>query len=338
MLAGALSSCGQAHNTKKPMEKEKTFGWSVSVTAPRNYTTEVHKGYFSGTDKFISAIYNMGAQGNGWCEEGTTGAGSGNTIPSKLTLTWVSYAEKKFWKIDTLIDSVKILHLFEEGYMNTDRTGVTSRVTYKQIIIGLAPGGIVVLWLAGDNRRVEVGRYQAKETSVDVNAFVPVPGTYKDLAEFYTIHYENSIPEKTKELIKAKGIPFGVWDEYRVKYNYNFRIQFYKEDKEDYRHCTYLNGEEEIIKGENLKSFQKKALPWRVNLKFTEKWAEAEFNDEELMAAFKEFTKEDKTAEVEIVGKVGFMYNDMEFWVQCKDKKIPLKKVKIGMWNRAKPQ
>jgi hypothetical protein len=38
--------------------------------------------------------------------------------------------------------------------MDKDRAGIWSHITYKKITVGLAPGGTVVLWVTGKNRRV----------------------------------------------------------------------------------------------------------------------------------------------------------------------------------------
>ncbi len=314
------------------MEEKENFGFNVYVAADDRYPVEVHEGYLATKDKLITGIFKNGVEKGGWCFEGSS-TGGGNTIPSRLSLTWASYAEKKFWKIDTIIDSSKMLSLFRQGFMFTDRLGVTKKVTYKGITIGLAPGGVVVLWLVGDFQRTEVGRFQGNETVVNVNSFSNNSQNFSQ-DEFMQYSYNGFVPKATQDQIAQHGIPFGLWDTYRVHYNYRFRIQFYKEDKEDDdRHITYLNGEEERLHGTELTSILSRPLPWRANLYFSEKWAEAEFDDTEIMGAFKELLKGDKNAPLEIVGKVGFMYNDMEFWVQSKDKKVPLKQVKVKLWN-----
>ena len=338
LLIPILTIIACNNSTTEPMEQKEHFGWALSITAPKEYPIQVHKGGWLATkDKFITGITNMGIEGNNWSGDGNGGLGGGSTIPSKLSLTWVSYAEKKFWTIHTDIDSVKMLTLFRQGFMFTDTyKGTTEHVTYKGITIGLAPGGVVVLWLVHPWRRTEVGRYQAKETFVDVNEFYDNPSNDTQ-QQFYDWWYNHSVPKETQEKIKQHGIPFGLWDAYRVHYNWRFKMQFYKEDKEDYRHCTYLNGEEEIIEGDSLlNNFMQKPLPWRIDFKFTEKWAETEFNDEELMAAFKELTKENKDEPIEIIAKVGFMYNDVSFRIKTAKKEIPLTKVSVKMWPRAK--
>jgi len=316
--------------------KEEKFRWSASVTSAKGYPIEVHVGYLATKDTFITSLPKGSVEDQGWAADGQDAGSGGNIIPENFSLTWVSYAEKKFWKVEDSLPKEKILALFKKGFYNTDRvTRLPKHETYENIAIAVAPGGVVVVLLTGTFHRVEIGRYQAKDVIVGVNEFYDNPDGDTQ-QQFYDWWYNHSLTDSLKELIKHKGIPYGLWDKYRDQYNYRFRVQFYKVDKEESLEITYLNGEETIMDGEDLNSFDPKPLPWRANLIFSERWAETEFDEEEIMAAFKTLSKEDKNAQIKIVGKVGFMYNSMEFWVQCNEKKIVLNKVKVSMWNTIK--
>ena len=321
------------NTSPRKMEKKELFSWQVSVTAPKEYPVEIHKGYLATNDTFITGIYTTGIENQGWQAMGTN-AGNGKDIPAVLSLIWVSYAEKKFWAIDTKLPADSILSCLQRGFTITDRRGVTSHTTYNHITIGLAPGGIVVLWLNGERHQTEIGRFQAKETFVDVNDFYNNPQNHTQQA-FYDTLFKISVPAEAQDVIKSRGIPLGLWDTYRDHYNWRFHIQFYKDDTEIKQHRIYLNGEEETLSGDELTQFRSKPLPWRSDLKFTQKWAETEFNDEELIAVFHTLTSKNKEEPVEIVGKVGFMYNDITFSVKTKVREIALKNVKVHMWNKA---
>jgi predicted transcriptional regulator len=124
---------------------------------------------------------------------------------------------------------------------------------YHEITVGLAPQGMVVVWVVGRNV-VEIGRFQAQEVSK------------KEADQISMQHYkgvggENPMPmDKTineKELI-AEGIDRNVidlalqgkitckqWDDYRLRYNwkfefnqelelYNFYLRYYNSEKEGY--------------------------------------------------------------------------------------------------------
>jgi hypothetical protein len=332
LLSCSLYSCNQIKSQDKKMDAEPN--WTFGLTSPKGYPIEVQGGGYLGDDKhMISAIPNNGIMDNGWGGTGTPdAAGGGTEMPTHLSLTWLSFAEKKFWKIDATLPKDKIQALFKTGYMDKDRLGVVSHVTYEYLTAGLAPGGVVVLWVSGHNATVEVGRFQAKEAKVGVDDFAPVKGAFKNSEDFFDEGFKDVVSKESKAHIKTYGIPYGLWDTYRQRYNWGFTVQFYKPDVEEQRHCVYLNGEEEMLKGKNLTAYGRKALPYQVDFYFKEKWAETEFDDTEVMNAFKELTKNNNNGQIEIVAKVAFQYTTMTFVAKAGNKEIALHKVKVGLY------
>ena len=317
-------------------DKNKTdFGWSASVTSVLDYPIEVHKGYLATKKEFITAFRNNGVEDDGWDVDGQTGASGGKIIPTLVSLTWVSYAEKKFWLLDeAALPSDKILKLFQEGFYNEDRvTKKQVHQTYKHILVGVAPGGVVVVFLTGLWHRVEIGRYQAKETFVDVNEFYDNPSEHTQQG-FYDRLFEITLKPEMQERIKKDGIPLGLWDTYRERYNWRFDVQFYKEGDNitDPLHIAYINGEEEILKPKEELVIRNTALPKLARLYFINNWCEAFFDPDELVAAFKKVTQGNPKAAVTIVAKVQFMYKSVKFSVKCGDKEVPLEKVDPKMW------
>ncbi|RZJ51720.1 MAG: DUF2931 family protein, partial [Flavobacterium sp.] len=220
-------ACNQKINMNKT-----DFRWGTSVTSVKDYPIVVHKGFFATQDKFITALHSAGIEDSGWNVDGQ-GIGGGNIMPTMLSLTWVSYAEKKFWNIETNIDAStqnKILTLFREGFYNWDNIkNEPKKETYDHITVAVAPGGVVILFLTGISHRKEVTRYQAKETFIDVNTFYDNPDE-DNQQEFYNWWYKKAVPEYLQEKIAKSGIPYGIWDTYREKYNWRFYTSFYKSD------------------------------------------------------------------------------------------------------------
>ena len=317
------------------MKDKQNFNWGVGVTAPREYPVEIHRGYLGNENKMIATFISTGTVEEGWIYDGESLSG-GNEIPKQLSLTWISYAEKKFWKVETAIDQItqnNIQKLFEDGYMNKDQNGVWSHITYKKITVGLAPGGTVVLWLSGPNKKIEIAHYQATETFVSVNEFYRNPDEDTQ-QEFYDIFYKIEVPKETKDYIKKNGVPVKLWKEFRTKYNYRFNIHFYKTDKESSeRETEYVNGEKEIVKIEDLNVYQNKPLPSYCRFWFSQYNAEAEFDGEEILNAFKKLTIAHPDKKIEIEAKVAFMYKTTTFTVRCEGDEIPLEKTVVRMWK-----
>ena len=332
LLTSIFLACRQT-----PMSEQTTFPYLITVTAPQEYPVEVHLGYLSDGDDFISAIPKSGAEFQGWIATGANAGVGASHIPSFLELTWVSYAEKKFWKVATPLPKEKMLALFREGYMGQGikPTDPLVHKTYDELVIGLAPGGVVAVWLDDGTRRVEVGRYQADTVWVDKDKFRPIPKEDETEAQFFETFYDIHVPEATKEQLQKEGIPYGLWDRYRKKYNWRFNTVFYKPDFDQRQYIRYLNGESNVFFKDALakKLVSLQAVPYSGGLVFSVKNADAYFDEKETMAAFEELTKDNPQEPLEIVGKVGFMYKDMTFSVKSKDKEIPLRKVRVKLYS-----
>ncbi|MGY0039406.1 DUF2931 family protein [Pedobacter sp. NJ-S-72] len=135
---------------KKKTDTRTEFPYSMSVTAPKEYPLEVHLGYLSNNAKgFITLIPKAGIEDNGWTRGGSDGGLRANAIPSHLDLTWISYAEKKFWKVDVDLPAEKILDLFRKGYTDLDGKWNHMPATYDEMVFGVAPGGVVVVCATG---------------------------------------------------------------------------------------------------------------------------------------------------------------------------------------------
>jgi hypothetical protein len=328
-----LLSC----NKKEDMNNKNDFSWGTSVTSIKDYPIEIHKGYLATDDKFITALHSAGTEDSGWDVDGQ-GIGGGNTIPTILSLTWVSFAEKKFWNIEVTIDQTtqnKFLALFREGFYNRNSaTKSPEHETYNHITIAVAPGGIVVLFITGIAHRVEIARYQAKETFVDVNAFYDNPDG-DNQQEFQDWWYKNSVPKYLQEKIAKSGIPFGIWDMYREKYNWYFQTSFYKEDTITNLSVTYINGEEDYFNEEELSKniFSESALPKYIRFYFKIYNGEATFDEDEIVAAFKKMKKIHPDKNIEIEVRPAFMYKTTSFTVKCEGDEILLEKTAAKMYK-----
>ena len=334
LLCVMLLSC----NKKKYMSTKNNFAWSVTVASVEDYPIVVHKGYLATEAKFITALHSSGKEDDGWAYDGSDIGAGGNVIPTMLSLTWVSYSEKKFWKIETTIDQTtqnKILALFWEGFYNWDNVKKEPKHdTYNHITIAVAPGGVVVLFITGAAHRVEIARYQAKETFVDVNAFYDNPDG-DDQQQFYDWWYNNSVPKYLQEKIAKSGIPYGIWDIYREKYSWRFQPFFYKDDILTDIYVGYINGEADYFNEDELskKKFINVALPLNIRFYFKIYNGEAKFDEEEIVSAFKKMKKNHPAKNVEVEIRPAFMYKTTSFTVKCEGEEIPLEKTIVKMYK-----
>ena len=317
ILLSLLINCSKESNNNK-----KSFSYAVTFSAATGFTAEVHEGYLADENKkIISGVPKAGMEDGPWQYDGAKAGQGGNRIPSYIDLTYVAYAEKKFYRVEGALPKDKILAAFQKGFKvkgNEIKNGrsLWEDGTYDQIAIGAAPGGVIVVWLSGNHHRTEICRLQAKETTVDANDFYDNPHN-RTQQGFFDELYRISISDSLKTEIEKNGIPYGLWDKYREKYNFRFKLHSYDEkDTFDQIYRLNYNGESEYLR----------------DTKATEVYryrAEIEFNDSELIKIFESFKEKHSGKPIDIVLVPSFMYKDIKVYAECDGEKVELKKVKI---------
>ena len=61
--------------------------------------------------------------------------------------------------------TLEIIEKFKEGYPNSSLyfgRNKNENETYNYIVAGFAPGGVVVVWLSGSGKQIEIGRHHFK--------------------------------------------------------------------------------------------------------------------------------------------------------------------------------
>jgi len=341
-----LISCSQKENKIKNVAMQDNFPYGVTVNAPKEYPVEVHEGWLLDSKKeFICAMPKAGKEGDGWIYDGSKAGQGGNVIPYHLNLTYVAYAEKKFYTVDADLPADKILEAFKKGFLieGNDKKIIDGQEiynlvpdTYNILTIGAAPGGVIVVWLSGNHNRVEICRLQAKEVFVDRNDFYDNPHARTQQGFFDTM-FEIAVPKDAQKKIKEKGIPYGLWDKYREKFNYRFVLKPY--DDKDIVTGFYLinyNGESRFIPHDSLAAaqYEESAIPYDSSIYFKIYSTEIIFDDEEMLNVFKKLSKENPNQGIDIIVVPTFEYQDMKVSVKCGITEIPLKHYKVkGIWG-----
>jgi len=193
---------------------EKKYEWAANISAPREYPIEVYTGAAGGC--FFSQM--RGFSNAGW--------GGGNSVdyieaplPERLDMTWLSYVDNKLYTGDWKLPTEKIQQLFDEGYYSR-RGSEPEKEVYKNINIGLAPKGMVVVWVSGIDRQVEVARFQAHETTIDPK-LISESEKYMFRENYSKDRLANDfvISQDVREQLKQHGYPAPeVYEAYREKY------------------------------------------------------------------------------------------------------------------------
>ena len=288
VLFSSLTSC-------KEKEKEninKKYHWVAYVKPVAGYPIRTYRGVVYGKDgasKFGTSsnfifendcpfpLFSISNGTPGLFKNAEEGEAKG--IPTHLDVSWLSYVEKcQYLLEDQPLDSVKIAELLKDKVytLSLNENDTAPKIEEYNISVGLAPGGVVFVWLHNYGRVVEVGRYQAKKTE-DIH-FV----TKEEASQYYKRTGDVVLDEHTienrdyaiklglpKEKIRMQyqqcgtpvteplvmddifKIPYGLWDSYRKRYLW--KMTLITKDKTKYIHSYYyqgLNLEEEILFGE----------------------------------------------------------------------------------------
>ena len=218
LLALWLTGCWgyKAKQNKDKANAEQKYKWGVAVNAPIGYPIRFYGAMVGGTP--ISRELYSGTEEPDWgCAAGYE-SHSMDELPQNVDMVWLSYKEDCFYRLKTAIDYEKIAKLFREGFDERFSNGKMNHTTYNTVVVGIAPGGVVVLWVGSGYFPIkEIGRYQAEKIVLrepeGLDNHQRLIFSKKDREE--VLNSNTIIPEDFREANKNKPIPFGLWDSYR---------------------------------------------------------------------------------------------------------------------------
>ena len=243
LLALQLASC-QNHNSNNKNMNEPQYDWGIAVNTPIGYPIRFYAAMVGGTP-IVRELYTEKEEPD-WGNAMGYESRSMEELPQNVDMVWLSYKEDCFYRLKTAIDYEKIAKLFREGFDERVPNGEVRHKTYDTIVVGIAPGGVVVLWVGyGYLPLTEIGRYQAEKIALrepeGLDNHQKLIFSKKDREE--VLNSNTIIPEDFREANKNKPIPFGLWDSYRdnqYQWYPTFEIPNGKMGDVDYQ---YWNGE-----------------------------------------------------------------------------------------------
>lgn len=346
-------------NKNKTNNKTMTkYEWLDATSAPLGYPVDVYRGGLQSADGEFTSLYS-GTTSGIWGVANRGMSDSKKSIPDHLHVIWVSYAEKKFYEIDTAIDNSKITNLFRDGYFTPSEVDDPKprKEEFKQIIVGFAPGGVVVLWVSGAGRQLEIGRYKGKEIIIPQEEIKSLSsGPQKNMFDAEYQHKVMTefgiIPKEVVSANQGKPIPFGLWDSYRERYDWSINLELPDHKKNKEVGVYYLNGNKEELFGElliekyadripnNLKwNYQDlKTPPSRIDFTWIDDnryYGDVNFDENEILSAFQDLNKENPNAKITLQIRVNvpkthaaikLMNGNKEVWL--KNSEIMIRKTK----------
>lgn len=317
------------------IKMEQKFDWSATLSAPEEYPVQVYRGEIIAKD-YTQSLSGFGDIHYGWGEQGGTvvmGPDLKN-IPDSLEIAWHSFVDQKNFEGKWALPKEDLIRLFEEGIIDKS---TKKKSTYNKFIIGLAPNGLVVVWISVAGSQIEIAQFKAEEV------FVNIETISEDSKPIFSKKYNDVVLSelnekyKTFERIKQNDYPkIDLYEDYRIRYLWKPLVELPENEMlKDYVLHTY-NGEVEVEfsnKKVQLNSHLKKrgvlkyfAFGWIdiVQNKEIGCWLE-KFDETELFSAFKKF---DLSEEVNLVVKV-IDKSKVSIKLKSNSQEIEIKKFKV---------
>jgi len=192
------------------------FDWKATESGPENYPMQIIDGTFRYHGDPDNGLYvpSGAALYEGWgIMRSSHNVGPDlKPLPDKLDITYFSFAENKFYQGSFDLPYEKILSLFREGVEHNKEDP-----TYQRIMVGVAPGGAVAVWLLGNGIK-EVFFGQALEADIDWEKAIEID--LEDREEFVKEEIVDTVGPEVLADIQKNGIPFHQWALYRTQYNW----------------------------------------------------------------------------------------------------------------------
>ncbi|MFK3799962.1 DUF2931 family protein [Pseudomonas sp. NPDC088444] len=200
-----ISLCACARGPQSiPPPKLPYHAWYLSLAAPRHMEVWVETVDVIDQRGLPFFYIHAGVAGYprqtvGWHVAGSAKPISNVDLPERLFLRWQSLVEPQAYKI-----RIPIPQWVRDEMVKPERVFCTGSKKWKDdyrdiISLGMAPGGIVKVWVGGACLKdKEVGRYQAE---------IEPRGPYLNNKGEY---YRAPTPE-AKAWIEKNGIPYGSW-------------------------------------------------------------------------------------------------------------------------------
>lgn len=195
----------------------KTYDWRPTECADKNYPMKIVAGDFIFADG--SSIYIPAGRllVNGWGERGSTHIAGDDLkpIPVAVRISWFSFTEDRFFAGTFDLPHDQIGRVFAEGFVSPI-TG--HRETYDRIMVGVAPGGALAVWVGGHGLVREVGFFAAKEAALDWRVVLDNPQVSRE--QYLAMVKQEEMSKEQLRYLEVNGIPRGLWQRYRTRYDW----------------------------------------------------------------------------------------------------------------------
>ncbi|PDS22313.1 DUF2931 family protein [Flavobacterium branchiophilum] len=338
-------------NAIETYKKFEKFEYDLGLSTPEGYPIKLLSSNFKINEKaasYHSCDLDVGVYSENW------GIGTNNyfcggnsdlieedlrgfVIPDSIEIYWYSFLEKKYYHLNTKINKDKISAYFRKGYQYTFSRELNKRInsTYDEIVVGIAPGGDVVIWVSSFPNTKEIEIFKATEIKKEALEYKEQIVNEKEIIEVLNDTCKCEDNTQFRKIVHQNiPIPYGKWtNKYRKQFNWKISVNDFGQTKPE-MDFNFFNAEEYSLYKDNFTKMkhQKKTLPRFLNYQFSKnnKYYEAliEFDEDEIFKHFEKLTQKNPNEPLEIIVNISEKLDKTSIQLSSKNESIYFKKMK----------
>lgn len=191
------------------------FEWLPTESAPKRFPIRLLRGDLFFVDGKSIYVPDSRDVANGWGARGSTHIVGDELkpVPVRLEVEWFSYTEDRFYQGAFNLPADAMTALFKAG-VTDPRTG--RPLGFERIIVGVAPEGLVSVWMAAGAEVVEVAAFTAPHASLPWKRVIDNPKLSR--GDFIRQVLKVRLGDEGLARFDREGVPKGLYQGYRVQY------------------------------------------------------------------------------------------------------------------------
>ena len=201
------------------MSSEPKFIWGAQKNGPKGYPVEILSGtlFFKGEEKglYVPDGPSDGTWGKGFADH----MDIEHSLPNRLEVTFYSYFENQTYHGVFDLPYEKMVDLYQWGKDNPLKRLKLELLQFKKIVVGVAPGGTVAVWIRGPAEQREILFAKAEKIERSLSSVFQVPFTSKEDGEEFRLKVlKQDVGDEHFQKVMTDGIPFDIWQRYRKEF------------------------------------------------------------------------------------------------------------------------
>lgn len=199
---GLLAAATRSAN---PME---TFEWLATECAPEDYPARIVRGHLRFADGRTLYIPDDQLVRNGWGERGSIHIVGDKLkpVPTHLELRWFSYLEDRFYGGRFELPTARMLAMFRARATSPEPG---PRLPFNRIVVGVAPGGDIAVWMGAGRLVTEVAIFRAPVIDLPWTTVLDNPDIAR--ARYIADALKEALPADVLQRVTTTPVPAGRW-------------------------------------------------------------------------------------------------------------------------------